>query len=179
MKTPKITGGGYWYKTVSKSETKNKYYGWDYCSFENADWNHEKIINHHFPSAPYIKKINKDNDKIEISWQESYDLDNDLRGYKVYLSSSGRGWDYSGFYGDNEVISYWDNPKSIYGSKAYNFIENLPSGDIEVIDIQDCKCTFSMRNSDCYIVIMPYDDFGISIGEKVWNSSNEIHIKVE
>ncbi len=172
---PTSYGGGYYYKTASKLEEQNRIYGWNYYYYEIADWVGQENTNRYMPSSPFIEDVKKEGNEIEISWQEAVDNDNDLLGYKVFISSRSRNWEYPFFKGSATAEQSWDG-RQTQGTDVYLHIEESPIGDIAVIDTTDNRVNFTLNESDVFVVIMPYDEYGKSIGKTVYTSSNEIHI---
>ena len=95
----------YYVKTATKKKERNKHYGWnDYITINDSNRRLYPMKMLYTPSIPIFSGISvckkPDNSRwMHIEWDPSSDPDDDLVGYRVYVSKTSRGWSYSKFSG--------------------------------------------------------------------------------
>jgi len=133
--------------------------------------------------APSIVKmdaivLNPETRQVHLSFHAS-DMDNDIIGYRIFISKKQRGWDYAMFYGAKEIKKYWSNP---YGWKPemYDAYHRLPPVDVKFLTTSSRELDISIPEGDTYYVtIMAYDAYGEKVGRKLYPASNEIKLSID
>ena len=108
------------------------------------------------------------------------DLDNDLAGYRVYVSNHSRGWDYNQFYGDESTKAYWANPGG-WKPDMYEQLFELPPSNISLIKLDADQEQVDIpieRGMSYFITVMPFDSYGQSVGRILYPASNELKVTV-
>ncbi len=155
----------YYNKIATKEQEQNKLYGWNYYvkikDNERVLYDAEPFYQ---PSAVNIKdvSINKNKNgskKVHIEWTPAIDKDNDLLGYKVYISNKSRGWDRKTWKPEMYENLFEEPPYEICLTQKETFV------DMQVLD-----------SDRYYITIMPYDAHGESVGRKLYFMSDEVKI---
>jgi hypothetical protein len=172
-------GPMFYIKTAKDNEKLNKFYGWNYYITENDK--ERKLYDFsplRQPGAPKIKKVKLvDNLNIHVEWYPSKDDDNDLLGYRVYVSENSRGWNYSGFSGSESSKNFWSSEQG-WKPEMYENLFRQPPHEIALLKTRDNFITIAAEKGKTYfITIMPYDKHGESVGKKLYFMSNEIRIK--
>jgi hypothetical protein len=175
----------YIYKTSDDEQDINsKYYGWNYFEFKPYEGDIEllkkKIIKRYQPCPPKISKItiNKGSTNgsqtVLINWEDSFDKDNDLLGYRVYLSSKTRGWNYQDDTLTEEMKNFI-NAKWL--PEMHENVYKVPPFDLNIIQTKNSflEIELDLKNS-IYITVAPYDEYGESIGKTIYHMSHEIVI---
>jgi hypothetical protein len=175
----------YIYKTSDDEQDINsKYYGWNYFEFKPYEGDIEllnkKIIKRYQPCPPKITKItiNKGSTNgsqtVLINWEDSFDKDNDLLGYRVYLSSKTRGWNYQDDTLTEEMKNFI-NAKWL--PEMHENVYKVPPFDLNIIQTKNSflEIELDLKNS-VYITVAPYDEYGESIGKTIYHMSHEIVI---
>jgi hypothetical protein len=131
------------------------------------------------PSKPVFSSIHIDIEQkiLTLSFASS-DSDHDLAGYRIFVASHSRGWDYNQFYGDGSLSTYWAN-LSGWKPEMYARLFELPPSDVALIKIgpDQSEATIPLASSATYfITVMPFDVYGEGVGRILYPASNEIRI---
>ena len=159
-------------KTASEKQEQDKFYGW-----------HHYKTNDDQPGAVSFKRIYIDTSKgdkanVYIGWDESQDPDNDLKGYKVYVSGNSRGWHYQEFRGTEELKRFWSNSNG-WKPEMYERLFKEPPHEVALIKTDKTYINISLDASrDYFITVMPFDAHGESIGKVLYQMSIEIKVTV-
>lgn len=180
----------YYEKTATQKEEENRWYGWNY--YKTILDKKRLIINkfpiYYVPQAVNFKSIkiqpmnqnisSKKNKNLIIEWTSSNDKDNDVMGYKIYISKKQRGWTYNQWNGDDKLKKFWNNIGG-WNPEMYENLFKEPSHEIALIKTKETKLNISLpSNNEYYITVMPYDAHGESVGRKIYPMSNEIKINI-
>ncbi|WYX52393.1 hypothetical protein WJ977_09135 [Achromobacter xylosoxidans] len=85
----------YYYKTATPEEAADsKWYGWNYYETTTNRWKLTDFGPKYEPDPPDFKNVKVKREKFLVEWLPARDSDNDLLGYRVYVSSRSRGWNY-------------------------------------------------------------------------------------
>jgi hypothetical protein len=170
-------------KLATKAQEKNDFYhyGWSDYSTEPDSGRilHPLHLRFH-PSVPSWKmvKVDKTNRKVFLS-VKSHDEDDDLLGYRVYISTRSRGWKYPTFFGDDKLKVYWDNSAG-WNPSMYDLFHQTPPADIGIVVSKDGRAEIDLPSNkgNFYISVMPFDAYGESVGMKLYPVSNELKISL-
>ncbi len=176
---------GYYYKTASSQEADaDAYqYGWMTVTFTpNAEIRLAEIPERYPPNAPFLYDVFLDEDDMTLTIHfSSEDPDNDLLGYRVFVSERSRGWDYNHFYGMDSAEGYWANPGG-WEPSMYENLFQIPPSEVALITLQsgETRVEFSVQHGKTYFIsVMPFDEYGERIGRLLYPASNELEIEVK
>ncbi len=113
-----------------------------------------------------------------IDWHPSRDDDHDLRGYRVFLGSSSRGWNYRVFVGENDAKQYW-SAEGTWDSSLYDAAFNLPPDDLGIVETENTSLALELPAgaSSVFLTIMPFDEHGEAVGKKLYPMSAELRLR--
>jgi hypothetical protein len=172
----------YYEKTATEDQEQNKLYGWNY--YKTNDDNERKLYDmkpFYQPGAVTFKNIQIDTSKgdkanVYIGWDESQDTDNDLLGYKVYVSENSRNWSYNEFIGPKELKKFWSNTNG-WKPEMYERLFTEPPHEIALIKTEHTYVNIPLDASRTYFVtVMPFDAHGESVGKVLYRMSEEIKV---
>lgn len=172
----------YYEKTATEDQEQNKLYGWNHYN-TNDDNERELYYMKKFyqPGAVTFKHIDIDTSKgdeitVYIEWDESQDPDNDLLGYKVYVSENSRNWSYNEFRGPKELRRFWNNSNG-WKSEMYERLFKEPPHEVALIKTDQTYIDIPLdKTKTYYITVMPYDAHGESVGKVLYQMSEEIKV---
>lgn len=95
-------------------------------------------------------------DGMHLSWTESADRDDDLLGYRVYLSSRSRGW----CYGEG------------WRPHMYEARFRLPPSDLGVRVVEETRVELP-ETRPLFVTVVPFDRHGESVGRRLTAPSRE------
>ncbi len=169
-------------KTANLSD---RYYGWNDVVILKPDWNLYEGTWHYQPGVARFQSIQLQRDDgsekqtAEVTWRPSRDRDNDLLGYRIYISQESRGWNYSTFPGSDEAAVYWSNPEG-WKPEMYDSLYRMPPSEIGVFETAEPTIRLELDpTTDHFITIMPFDAYHESIGKKMYLMSNELRIPAD
>jgi hypothetical protein len=167
------TKPGYYLKTATPEEAKNsKWYGWNYYTTETKAWKLSTIQPKYEPDPPLFQKVVISNGRAKISWTPALDFDNDLLGYRVYVSRSSRGWQYQSFAGSDAVRPYF---RGGWKPEMYDAMYREPPSDAGLISTSRTSVEFSLPPGETrYVTVMAFDRHGESVGRKLYNMTEEL-----
>ncbi|MCA9290688.1 MAG: hypothetical protein KDA25_06140 [Phycisphaerales bacterium] len=104
------------------------------------------------------------------------DRDDDVRGFRVYVSSTSRGWDYSKFAGTREAQRFWSITTG-WRPEMYDALYTMPPSDLDVITTTTGRVDIEMGVDEVrYVTIMAFDAYHERIGKTMYLQSNEIRL---
>jgi hypothetical protein len=128
------------------------------------------------PNAPSIEAASTTAGTIRIS--VATDPAATVSGYRVFVSSTSRGWDYGEFLGSTAAKSDWANPSG-WTAGMYSRLFQIPPSEVSRIDSNSPDITVSgLRPGTYFVSIMPRDSYGDSVGRELYPSSNELKVTV-
>lgn len=172
----------YYEKTASEDQEQNKLYGWNY--YKTIDDNERELYDMKLVYQPgavtfkhiYIDTSKGDKANVYIEWDESQDTDNDLLGYKVYVSENSRNWSYNEFSGPKELRKFWSNANG-WKPEMYERLFKEPPHNVALIKTNKTHVNIPFERSRTYFVtVMPFDDHGESVGKVLYRMSEEIKV---
>lgn len=172
----------YYEKTATEDQEQNELYGWNYYNTNNDNERElydMKLV--YQPAAVTFKHIYIDTSKgdkanVYIEWDESQDTDNDLLGYKVYVSENSRNWSYNEFSGPNELREFWSNTNG-WKPEMYERLFKEPTHNVALIKTNKTHVNIPLERSRTYFVtVMPFDAHGESVGKVLYRMSEEIKV---
>ena len=96
-----------------------------------------RIPERFMPGAPRLKDLDISVSEdgavtVEIRWRRSRDRDDDLVGYRVYVSKESRGWSYESDGAAPKVLPYWSHPDG-WEPSMYDRLFELPKSETALI----------------------------------------------
>jgi hypothetical protein len=175
----------YYEKTATEQEEQNTIYGWNfYKTIKDKDRKIGHIKDFYMPSAVNFKDIQvlrDDSDKkiLNLTWFPSEDLDQDILGYKVYVSKHTRGWNYIPENTPENLKNFYNNDHLNWHPEMLALLYKEPPHEIAFIKRQEENISITLEQSGTYYVtVMPYDAHGESVGRVIYEPSPEIKIQV-
>jgi hypothetical protein len=170
----------YRYKTGSLDDPQ---YGWNDTEAEPVGWTLLKRAPTAQPGAVKFEEVDLFDDetgsKARITWEPSQDEDNDLLGYRVYVSSTPRGWSYSKFAGSAQAERYWHDTGG-WKPEMYEALYQLPPHDVALIETSsDPTVQIELPDGPVFVTIMPFDEYHERAGKTLYFMSNELRIDTE
>ena len=174
----------YYEKVATKEQELNKDYGWNNL---RTVPDKERKIGHvekmYQPGAVTFKNIQVESPQpfgrrmIKLEWHPSKDLDNDVLGYKVYVSKNTRGWSYSEFSGSKNLEKFHN--KVVWKPEMYENLYKEPPHEIALIKTSKTQVSIPVEQPGIYyITVMPYDAHGESVGRVLYSISEEIKVQL-
>jgi len=164
----------FYYKCAEDYECLNAYYGWDICEIVEDVERNMDAEQFYMPDIPWIRDVSISKNKILLCWY-CEDLDDDILGYRVYISNNSRGWEYGTVHGEKDIEKYvWNR----YIPEQYDKVLSFPPMDAMTIDTKETEIELELNKGTYYISIMPYDFHGESVGKKIYKISNELKIEI-
>ena len=128
------------------------------------------------PNAPSIEAVGTTGGTIHIS--VAPDPAAAVSGYRVFVSSTSRGWDYGEFLGSTAAKSDWANPSG-WTAGMYANLFQIPPSDVAKVDSNVPTITVpGLRPGTYFVSVMPRDSYGDSVGRELYPSSNELKVTV-
>jgi hypothetical protein len=173
-------GPGYYYKDtpLPNADLHTFFYGWMNFHFEPDP----SIIRFDQPvkggpSVPQIDTVTVDRQKSQITiGYRSTDPDQDLAGYRIYVSERSRGWNYKKFNGTPDLEKY-NVPPVDWSVESYDRLFKLPHSDVALIEVPGDRNEIAIplkEKKRIFVSIMPFDQYGKSIGKTLFPLSNEL-----
>lgn len=164
------------YKIASDYECLNELYGWNcYEIVEDKERNLD-ATSYRCVGIPVMLDIKVEKGEVYLKWEKAFDADNDLLGYKIYVSEKSRGWEYSNIYAEGEAIQY---VVGSYQFDQYDVLTDLPFKDTAYIETTETETMVKLDKGIYYISIMPFDKHGEESGVKLYVPSNELKVTVK
>jgi hypothetical protein len=176
---------GYYYKDtpIAKADDHTFYYGWMDFHFEpDPSIIRSNLPKNFVPLAPTIENliIDRHSGQVTIAYR-STDPDQDLAGYRIYVSERSRGWNYNQFRGRPDLMKY-QSTDGKWSPDNYESLFKLPASDVALIEVPADKneTIITLRGKKMvFISIMPFDEYGKSIGRRLFPLSSELKIELE
>jgi hypothetical protein len=169
----------FYYKTASPDQAaSSKWYGWNYYRTE-IDTTREllDLKASYEPGAPRLESVRVTAGKARVTWSSSRDEDGDLLGYRVYVSSRSRGWNYPNFSGSDDAKRFW---KGGWRPEMYAALFREPFSDVALIETKDLSVTIDLpAGQRRYVSILPFDKHGEGVGRRLYLASEELSIGSE
>jgi hypothetical protein len=166
----------YYYKTASPEEAANsKWYGWNYYKTTTDRWKLTEFEPKYEPDPSAFKNIKRHGGKFTIEWWPARDSDNDLIGYRVYVSTKSRGWNYQDIEAPQSVKKYFTGG---WKPEMYDNLFKEPPKDVAFFETESTSVELPFSNTDkpIFVTIMPFDKHGESVGRRLYNMSVELKL---
>ena len=130
------------------------------------------------PSPPFITRVEVKGTLAHVDWHPSRDDDHDLRGYRVFLGSSSRGWNYRVFVGEDNAKQYW-SAEGTWDSSLYDAAFNMPPDDFGIVETENTSLALELPAgaSSVFLTIMPFDEHGEAVGKRLYPMSAELRLR--
>lgn len=170
----------YYEKSATPAEMLNQRYGWDRVNTVPDD---ERLLYDGMgtlwlANSPVLEDITQNGDGGHtISWKASaVGGDGTLAGYRVYVGSNSRGWDWDIFYAPDKLMSY----RSLPGYDPANFeqlYQPLPD-DVAVMQLgpDETSVAIPAQDSQVFVSIVALDAHGLEAENQFFFPSNEIRL---
>ena len=161
----------------------DEYYGWTNTRAEPYDWSTEELEPRYQPGVVKFKEVSvtereDQTAEVTITWKAPADKDNDLLGYRVFISRKSRGWSYDMFHGANKAERYWNNTSS-WQPDMYERVYELPPHDVDMLVTEDPQITLQLEEGQTYFVtVMAFDEYHERAGRVLYLMSNELRISL-
>ncbi len=169
-------------KMYPASAYRSKFYGWEQAAVDADPGRRLHNLSLAWsPGAPQIDGIalSRSDDGVvhaSLRWT-TIDQDDDLAGYRVYVSRNSRGWNYDGSSLPAELMAFkshtigWD--PSMYEARF-----TLPRADVMLTDTHAAAVDLALSEpGEFYVTIMPYDAHGELAGRRLYAMSEELLIR--
>ncbi len=166
----------YYYKTATPEEASNsKWYGWNYYKKVSDRWKLADFEPKYEPDPPKFIIVKRNGDKFVIEWLAALDSDNDLLGYRVYVSSKSRGWNYQDIDAPEDVKRYFMGG---WKPEMYDNLFKEPPRDVQFFETDKTRIELAAADSKfpIYVTVMPFDKHGESVGRRLYNMSAELKL---
>ncbi len=165
----------YYYKTATnKQAASSKWYGWDYYRAENDRWQLASMKPMYEPPPVVFKSVKKKRGKATVTWNKVLDYDDDALGYRVYVSSKSRGWNYRNI---DLTDSVSPHVLDDWNPDMYDAMFKLPPHDLGLFKITDTDITLkTAEDQTIYVTVMAFDEYGEMVGRQLYNMSPELAI---
>lgn len=164
----------YYYKTATPEEAANsKWYGWNYYKTVTDRWKLTDFEPKYEPDPPNFIDVKRNGDKFVIEWLPARDSDNDLLGYRVYVSSKSRGWNYQDIDAPAAVKRYFAGG---WKPEMYDNLFKEPPRDVQFFETEKTSIELVAPDSKLpiYVTVMPFDKHGESVDRRLYNMSAEL-----
>lgn len=163
-----------YYKTATEEQAKSStLYGWDY--YETVVQEERELsdfVIKYEPGPPRFVSVDIHGDIASITWKESADKDADLLGYRIFVSTKSRGWNYNHFIGDKAVKKYWHGG---WRPTMYDKLFQEPPKDVGIITTRNTAVEINLPSGETrYVTVMPFDKHGETVGRRLYNMSEEL-----
>ncbi|MDG2053117.1 MAG: hypothetical protein P8J86_00260 [Phycisphaerales bacterium] len=162
----------------------DKHYGWQNTTFEASDWVGNQNEPRFQPGIAtfedvVIANIDDDFSEVTIVWKDVRDKDNDLLGYRVFVSQNARQWNYDSFAGSIEASNYWSSDLG-WRPEMYESLYSLPPHEVAKVTVDDPEVTLKLqRGKSYYVTVMAFDEYHERAGRVLYLMSNELRIDLE
>lgn len=165
----------YYYKVASESEVSgSKWYGWNYYKIDSNRWPLTSMKPKYEPSAPIFKSVKMLRGNALVSWHKVNDVDDDFLGYRVFISSHSRGWNYKNKSLSKEIEKY---VLSGWKPEMYDNMYKEPPSDIGMFAISENSIQVQLtKGQSIFLTVMAFDKHGESVGRRLYNMSPELAI---
>jgi hypothetical protein len=128
------------------------------------------------PSPPVFQSVFLRDGVLRVLWQPSQDMDGDLLGYRVYVSTRSRGWNFEDFSGTVECEQFF-RP----GWRACDYPALFMEPPDDLLRLETSETEFSTPvplGQTVYVSVMPVDRHGRDVGRVLFRLSEELAIPV-
>ncbi len=126
------------------------------------------------PSPVVFKSVRTQGNKSTVAWNEVFDKDRDVLGYRVYVSSRSRGWNYRNIDLTDSVSPY---VLKDWSPDMYDAMFKLPPDDLGLFKLAETQVTLDIpEDQTIYVTVMPFDEYGEMVGRKLYSMSPELAI---
>lgn len=160
-----------------EEEANSRWYGWesDQISPDHSRCLRSDVAERFAPAPPRITAVrcNDDGDcrRVSIAWNR----DPAAAGYRVFVGSSSRGWNYSGASLSAETLK-WKSGVGEWKPEMYEARYRLPPSDLLLLETTDAEITFELPRVESFITVMGFDAYGRSVGRRLYPVSEELRL---
>ncbi len=111
-----------------------------------------------------------------VAWKPAVDRDNDLLGYRVYVSAESRGWHYSRFAGSEAAEAYWHRAGG-WQPEQYDRLTQLPPHELAIIKTTETSVEIPLNDTtDVFVTVAPFDEYHETVGKTIYLMSNGLRL---
>lgn len=164
----------YYYKLATRRQNeKDKWYGWFNYKIDTRRWKLSNIERKYEPNPPVFVNVVLSHKKATVTWAAAKDTDNDLLGYRIYVSKNSRGWQYQNFTGSDPVKPFFHGG---WKPEMYDAMFREPPHETDLIMTSGTSVEIDLPIGETrYITVMPFDKHGESVGRTLYNMSEELN----
>ncbi|EFV82242.1 hypothetical protein HMPREF0005_00778 [Achromobacter xylosoxidans C54] len=165
-------------KSPSHEEAADsKWYGWNYYETTTNRWKLTDFGPKYEPDPPDFKNVKVKREKFLVEWLPARDSDNDLLGYRVYVSSRSRGWNYQDIDAPESVKKYFVGG---WKPEMYDSLYKTPPKDVAFLETKSTHIELPAPKGGgpLYVTVMPFDKHGESVGRRLYNMSAELKLSL-
>jgi len=166
--------------TDQKTGNGDRYFGWHHLRHTDPDWTSNNREQRYQPGAVAFERVTFSSDPdhasptVEVAWKPLEDKNADLLGYRVFVSSESRGWNYAEFAGSDQAKTFWSS-RDGWKPEMYERLFSLPPHDVALIETAETHLRLPLTPGRRYfLTVMPFDAYHEALGRKLYFLSNEI-----
>lgn len=168
----------YYYKTATPDQAaQSKWYGWNYYKTITNRWKLTDFGPKYEPAPPNFKNVNVKGGKFVVEWLPALDSDNDLLGYRIFVATESRGWNYQDIDAPASVKKYFVGG---WKPEMYDSLFKKPPGNIAFLETKSTRVELPVPQAGkaIYVTVMPFDKHGEEVGRSLYNMSAELKLSV-
>lgn len=153
-------------------------YGWGDLEAAPVEWTLRERPTVYQPGAVRLEDVEVDEAarRATVRWQAAADEDGDLLGYRVFVSSTPRGWSYSRFAGTSRAKSFWHDTGG-WKPEMYSALYRLPPHDLALVETPETSVQLDLPDDrPVFVTVMPFDEYHERAGKTLYHMSNELRI---
>jgi hypothetical protein len=127
------------------------------------------------PGIPAIGAISASRGALHLSIGSSGETE--VVGYRIFVGTASRGWDYGSFIGSGPAAAAWANPGG-WTAGMYDRLFRLPPGDVAIVDAPGRDISLHLQPGTYFVSVMARDAYGDRVGRALYPLSNELRVTV-
>ena len=154
----------YYYKTATPEEAaQSKWYGWNYYKTTTNRWKLSDFGPKYEPAPPNFKNVSVKGGKFVVEWLPALDSDNDLLGYRIFVATKSRGWNYQDINASASVKKYFVGG---WKPEMYDHLFKTPPRNIAFFETKSTRVELPVPETGepIYVTVMPFDQHGETVG---------------
>jgi len=169
-------------------------YGWEGLVSRDVEWVADAMPDRCRPGAPYLvaAEVVTDGDgrrHLRIEWQAAVDRDDDLRGHRIHIGRTTRGWHWNSFHGTDSARAAWQ-PASPWTPAMYDALFRPPPADIALVEVphpdpSDPDARFAETLvplpddvAAIHVTVTGFDAWHEAVGATLYPGSNELRLVI-
>lgn len=174
--------GLYYEKTATERDEQNYRFGWDSYKTSTDD---SRVLHEmsplYQPGAVMVTRIAVDRNNVKgtviLNWEKVKDRDDDVLGYKVFVSHQSRGWEYGNDLGIPTKGREFVFRTGGWRPSMYEKIFEVPPHDVALVSTKNLFVEIPLPlGEEYFITVMPFDAHGEEVGKQLYLLSHEFYI---